>query len=307
MYIDRFALPDAKSEEIATKRIYYDSGMFVDDYYPFGLFPKKQLSELNLSNNITILYGCNGSGKSTALNIIAQCLELNRIAPFNSSECFSEYVRLCSYEVGYDEEGFKNRIPNGSRIITSDDIFDYMLTMRTGNENIRENQHSDMDYHDDISIKVRRGQSPKPKLAGLDDYERYRKEVMALNKNITRKQFIKRNAGTEVRLQSNGETALEYFNSNIKNDCLYCLDEPENSLSAKLQEKLAQILFEAAHYCGCQLIIATHSPFLLAIPGARIYNLDETPVNIRQWWELENMRIYARFFQKNAGKFYDIK
>lgn len=87
-------------------------------------------------SKITILYGGNGSGKSTLLNLIANKLELNRIAPFNSSEIFSLYVEHCQYELGYDDEGFKHRIPNGSRIITSDDIFDYMLTVRTNNEEI---------------------------------------------------------------------------------------------------------------------------------------------------------------------------
>ena len=39
-----------------------------------------------------------------------------------------------------------------------------------------------------------------------------------------------------------------------------------------------------SHYCGCQFIIATHSPFIPALQGARIYDLDETPVDIKNWW-----------------------
>ncbi len=303
MFVDRFVFPNAECEQRYREKIYRDSGKFIDDSYPFGLLPAKHPSELDLTNSITILYGGNGSGKSTVLNIIAQRLHLNRIAPFNSSICFDKYVDLCSFEMGYDEDGFQNRLPNGCRIITSDDIFDYMLTLRVGNEQIRDNQQTDKHYHKELTDRVTHGYGPKPKLTGLADYERYRKEVMALDRSITRKQFIKQMAGIEDRLHSNGETSLAYFDKKIKNDCFYCLDEPENSLSAKLQEKLAQTLYEAGRYCGCQLIIATHSPFLLAIPGTRIYNLDETPVNIRNWWELENMQIYAEFFRKNMFHF----
>jgi len=53
-----------------------------------------------------------------------------------------------------------------------------------------------------------------------------------------------------------------------------------------------------SHYCGCQFIIATHSPFIPALHGARIYDLDETPVDIKNWWELENTRTYYEFFKK---------
>lgn len=53
---------------------------------------------------------------------------------------FESYVENCEYTLGYDDEGFEYRIPNGSRIITSDDIFDYMLTVRTNNNEISENK-----------------------------------------------------------------------------------------------------------------------------------------------------------------------
>ena len=52
---------------------------------------------------------------------------------------------------------------------------------------------------------------------------------------------------------------------------------------------------------GSQFIIATHSPFLLAMEGARIYDLDSNPVEIRNWWELENVRIYWDFFEANRS------
>ena len=81
------------------------------------------------------------------------------------------------------------------------------------------------------------------------------------------------------------------------------MDEPENSLSPKMQIKLVSMLQEMSRCCGCQFIIATHSPFILSINGARIYDLDEVPVDIKKWWELENPRIYFEFFEKNRRFF----
>ncbi|MBP3867416.1 MAG: hypothetical protein J6D25_06350 [Eggerthellaceae bacterium] len=68
--------------------------------------------------------------------------------------------------------------------------------------------------------------------------------------------------------QSNGETALSYFEAKLKGDTLYCLDEPENSISPKMQLELKVMLEELARYCGCQPVIATYSPFLLSLDGA---------------------------------------
>ena len=83
----------------------------------------------------------------------------------------------------------------------------------------------------------------------------------------------------------------------------YCMDEPENSLSPKLQLELVKFLQDSARYFNCQLIIATHSPFILSIAGAKIYDLDQTPVDIRNWTELENVRAYYDFFKKHDGEF----
>ena len=43
-------------------------------------------------------------------------------------------------------------------------------------------------------------------------------------------------------------------------------------------------------------MIATNSPFLLAIPSARIYDLDARPSTEREWYELDNKKAYYRLF-----------
>ena len=245
MYVDRFVLPINAEDAMISKRMADNGGKYgyIDNIYPCGIFSKKQLSEVNFEG-ITIFYGGNGSGKSTLLNLIANKLQLNRIAPFNSSELFDEYAKHCKYELGYDEEGFIHRIPDGSRIITSDDIFDYMLTVRTNNQEIAE--HIEMGK--EAWRKLRFDETIK--FNSLDDYEALRIQMLARSKSVSRRQFIQRTVGKETKLNSNGETALEYFNAKIKNNTLYCLDEPENSLSPKLQIELAKMLEEVKESLG---------------------------------------------------------
>ena len=81
------------------------------------------------------------------------------------------------------------------------------------------------------------------------------------------------------------------------------MDEPENSLSPEKQLELCQFLEESARFFRCQLIIATHSPFLLALPDAWVLDLDSSPVREKNWWELENTRSYFDFFWKHKDRF----
>ena len=53
----------------------------------------------------------------------------------------------------------------------------------------------------------------------------------------------------------------------------------------------------------CQIIMATHSPFLLSMRGARIYDLDENPVDIKRWTQLPNVMAYYEFFKKHQNEF----
>ena len=70
-----------------------------------------------------------------------------------------------------------------------------------------------------------------------------------------------------------------------------------------LQAELADFLVDSARFYGCQFIISTHSPFLLAMRGARIYDLDGGPVGVRKWTELPNVRLYFEFFEARRGEF----
>ena len=106
-----------------------------------------------------------------------------------------------------------------------------------------------------------------------------------------------------VDLRSNGESALKFFVDHITDNALYLLDEPENSLAIPLQKELAKYISASARHYNCQFIIATHSPILLSLNDALIYDLDATPVVTRRWTELENVRLLQEFFEEHRDKF----
>lgn len=254
--------------------------------YPFYVLSQAGLQRLDFEP-ITILYGGNGSGKTTALNIIAEKLGIQRGAPYNRSNFFGDYVNRCQARV-------PEAIPSGSRIVTSDDVFDYMLSIRSLNEGIdRKKELLFDDYYEAKHSTFR--------VRSVADYETLKKRNTARRK--TQSAFVRDQVMENVRELSNGESASFFFKQQIDADALYLLDEPENSLSAAKQIELAAYLEEAARYMACQLIIATHSPFLLAMKQTKIYDLDARPVDIKAWTELENVRAYYSFFAQHRDAF----
>lgn len=283
IYLKSFTFPSADTEFdfiLSIKRTCYDS------FYPFKILSKHDLHRLDFEP-ITILYGGNGSGKSTALNVIAEKINVQRDAIYNKSNFFPDYVNLC--RIGIIEE-----IPENSRIITSDDVFDYMLNIRYLNEGIDIKREELFDEY--LEAKYSHFQ-----MKSLADYEQLKKVNSSRRK--TQSRFVRSELIDNVREYSNGESAFHYFTEKIGENGLYLLDEPENSLSPKRQIELVNFLEESVRFFGCQLIISTHSPFLLSMRGARVYNLDKNPVMTERWTDLENVRTYYDFFKMHEEEF----
>lgn len=284
IYLDHITFPNEDAEwdfrVSAVKRTCYST------LYPFYVLSRAGLSRIDFEP-ITILYGGNGSGKTTALNVIAEKLGVQRGAPYNRSNFFPDYVNMCRARL-------EKPVPPGSRIVTSDDVFDYMLGIRSLNEGIDRQKELLFEEHMEARHSTFQVRS-------ISDYETLKKRNSARRK--TQSAFVREQVMENVREQSNGESAFFYFQQQIENDALYLLDEPENSLSAAKQIELAAYLEESARYMGCQLIISTHSPFLLAMKPVKIYDLDARPVDIKEWTQLANVRAYHDFFLRHQRDF----
>lgn len=107
----------------------------------------------------------------------------------------------------------------------------------------------------------------------------------------------------DERTYSNGENGFKYFTDAIQPGGLYLLDEPENSLSSEMQLELVRFIHGMARFYDCQFIMSTHSPFILSLPFAKIYNMDELPVKTCKWTELPNVRMYYDFFKDHEDEF----
>ncbi|MBN7576806.1 MULTISPECIES: AAA family ATPase [Clostridium] len=283
VYLNYFTFPNEDMEFnffMGVKRTCYDS------FYPFKVLSQHGLRRIDFEP-VTILYGGNGSGKSTALNIIAEKIGVSRDSIYNKSNFFPDYVNMCDIYVETD-------IPENSRIITSDDVFDYILNIRSINEGIDIKREKLFEEY--LESKYSRFQ-----MKSMADYEQLKKVNTARSK--TQSKFVRNRLMDNFREYSNGESAFIYFTEKIDENGLYILDEPENSLSPKRQMELMNFIEDSARFLRCQFIISTHSPFILAMKGAKIYDLDENPVDVKRWTELENVRTYYDFFKMHEKEF----
>ena len=303
MYLERIILPSSGTED----EILYSSDSPIGtmkglmkchsgNLYPFGLFPERSrgMRELVMEFNspITILYGGNGSGKTTILNLIAESIKAMRHSAFNKSGLFYDYLNSCNTETG--EQCRK------MMIITSDDVFDYLQRQRRKFEAFNEQRSR---FSDEMSrrraVYKEEAELGKGVSVDFDDpesIESFHKRC-AIMKN-TNSMLIVKKMGIDQKGQSNGETAIDFFTDQITPGGLYLLDEPENSLSPKMQLALMDFISMMADEFDCQFIIASHSPFFIGMNYASVYNLDADIIDLCDWTELESIQVYRDFFRR---------
>ena len=238
---------------------------------------------------ITIFYGNNGSGKSTILNLIAERLDIRNKTLGNTNEYFNSCVRKCTYTLS--EDG----IPEDSMMIRSEDIMHYITNIRKRN--------ADIDNVVQGWLKKGVNKSMRGTLQA-EQYVKRQFETLYDGGGNSSFHAVMINKLTEkIDEESNGETAISYFKDRLFADNLYLLDEPENSMAPAFQQELANYVCLLAYRLNCQFIIASHSPFMLSMQGARIYDLDHSPVLQQEWYELDNMKAYYQLFKRFSKRF----
>lgn len=254
-----------------------------ENIYPYCVLKNKE-PNVFIFENTTILYGNNGSGKSTILNIIAHKLNLkgrerNNPEVIGTVSYFEDFANDCTYELGENENSRKiYRLPENSRYIKSEEIL----------YEIRKIQQSAV-LQESIESNLARERGLEKAREFLDSKE-------------GQKQFGRFEFAQDK--YSNGETTMQILEDTIQPDTLYLLDEPEVSLSPQNQVELAKKINEMARLLGVQFIIATHSPFMLGILNAKIYNLDTEDYKVQKWSELENVRYFYDFFKSKENEFW---
>jgi predicted ATPase len=102
--------------------------------------------------------------------------------------------------------------------------------------------------------------------------------------------------GENPDARSHGEAFLDLFKSRLVPQGLYLLDEPEAALSPQSQLAFLAMVRDGVEVGG-QFIIATHSPILMAIPGARIFVFDEGKIRTERYEDLESVTLVKEFLQ----------
>jgi predicted ATPase len=103
--------------------------------------------------------------------------------------------------------------------------------------------------------------------------------------------------GRSLHHQSHGESFMALVQNRFRGNGLYILDEPEAALSPSRQMTLVAEIKRLVDN-NSQFIIATHSPILLAYPGAIIYQISENSLYQVTYQECENYKVTKQFLEQ---------
>jgi predicted ATPase len=100
---------------------------------------------------------------------------------------------------------------------------------------------------------------------------------------------------------SHGEGFLRFFEERCQRQGIYFLDEPESALSPARQLDLLAILDRIQRSQKAQVIMATHSPILMALPGATLIQISRFGLEEVNVTTTRHFRIYESFCRDPAG------
>jgi len=237
--------------------------------FPFSVPAIKTLPEVVFESAVTFLVGENGSGKSTLLEALAIVTKLPTVAAVSShdDETLSAQRKLA----GALKLAWSHRTHRGF-FLRAEDFFGFAKSLsKMREEMLHRLADLDVEYKDRARA---RGLAMLPALSSLAEMEsRY---------------------GENLDANSHGQAFFQLFRSRFVPGGLYLLDEPETPLSPISQLAFLSMLKEMTGQ-ESQFIIATHSPILLALPGARILDFDSPPVSWAAYEDLEHVRLTREF------------
>jgi len=238
--------------------------------FPFSVPAIRSLKALQLEAAVTFFVGENGSGKSTLLEGIAAAVGL----PTIGSESVRDDATLAAQRAlgSRLRLSWTNRTHRGF-FLRAEDFFGFTKYLARMRSELRA-RLSEIEVEYEGRSAYARGLATGPIAASLGELEhRY---------------------GVDLDASSHGESFLRLFRSRFVPGGLYLLDEPEAPLSPQSQLGLMAMLKEMIAEQG-QFIIATHSPILLAFPGAVIITFDERPPSRVDYADLEHVRLTRDF------------
>jgi len=240
------------------------------DQFPFSVPAISTLPELSFDTPVTFFVGENGSGKSTLLEGIALSAGLPTVG---STAAADDQTLAAQRALAKALKLVWNARTHRGFFLRAEDFFGFtkqLAQMRV--EMLQRMSELDEEYKDRSAYA--KGLAMGPSAASLHDMER--------------------RYGMDLDANSHGQSFLKLFQSRFVPGGLYLLDEPEAPLSPQSQLALMALIGDMVAQNG-QFIVATHSPILLAFPGAKIYSFDGGPIHAVEYDALEHVALTRDF------------
>ncbi|HLO35988.1 MAG TPA: AAA family ATPase [Candidatus Deferrimicrobium sp.] len=238
--------------------------------FPFDVPAIATLPELVLDRPVTIFVGENGSGKSTLLEALAIAARATTAGSADAADDETlAGIRALAAELRLSWASRRHR----GFFLRAEDFFGFARRMAAMRAELETGLAAVLvEYSDREAFARDLAASP------------YRKELAELERRY----------GAGLDTHSHGEAFLTFFRDRFVPGGTYFLDEPEAPLSPFRQLAFLSLVREAVD-AGCQIIMATHSPILLACPDATIWSFDETPIRRVAYRDLEHVSLTRDF------------
>lgn len=238
--------------------------------FPFSVPAIRTLRELSFDTAITFFVGENGSGKSTVLEGIALNAELPTVG---STAAGGDRTLEAQRRLARAMKLAWSRKSRKGFFLRAEDFFGFTKQLAQQRVDLFQRMADlDEEYRDRSSYA--KGLAQGPAAASLADMER--------------------RYGADLDANSHGQSFLKLFQSRFVPGGLYLLDEPEAPLSPQSQLGLIAMMSDMVAQ-DAQFIVATHSPILLAFPGAKIYSFDDGAVKQTEYSALEHVNLTRDF------------
>ena len=248
--------------------------------YPFNVPTIRTLPTLAFTAEVTFFVGENGTGKSALLEALACAVgaitagseSVKTDRTLEPARSLAQHLRLAWI-----------RRTHKGLFLRAEDFFGYVKHLAQTRADLENDlQALDEEYKDRTDEALHWARIP------------YKSELSALQQRY----------GSGLDTHSHGESFLEFFEARFVPGGLYLLDEPETPLSPKRQLTLLSMIHRMVQTQQAQFIIVTHSPLLMAYPGALIYSFDQTPIQPVSYAELESVWL-TRSFLTQPGQWLD--
>jgi predicted ATPase len=247
--------------------------------YPFIIPLVQATPEIDFTAPVTFFVGENGTGKSTLLEAIACAAG---IVTVGAEDIHNDPTLAAVRSLAKTLQLAWHKRTHKGFFLRSEDYFGYVRRMaRMRADLTRDLEAAEDEYEDKSPLARALGTLP------------YRRELHALNDRYD----------GDLDDRSHGESYLTFFQARFVPHGLYLLDEPEAPLSPVRQLAFIALLRQMVGH-GAQFIIATHSPILMAFPGAVILTFDQMPPQSTAYDDLEHVTL-TRDFLNNPQRFLD--